>query len=334
MKQKILLIACGVFGLAMAAGRADLVAHYKFDETEGSIAFDELGNNHGDVGAAVIPGIEGISGTAYAFHGGSATQDDIVDMGNASFFPAIVASRQLSFSAWINTHDTTGNRNTVVFAGNDTQMNVYSDLGVAAGLDGGATARNRPVGASGPQQTGIFSTPAAAPVNDGEWHHLVMTVDLSAATNQLRLYVDGVQANQQTMTGAVAFPAFNNFEIGRLGRGGSGPVDPFEGLIDDVQVYSRALTWREVRYLFENPGKTVNPPATITSAGLDGADFRISFTGVPSATYHILGSIDLGDFGMDEGTAITDGNGEGTATIPLVPGRPRQFYSLVEVPEP
>jgi hypothetical protein len=337
MKQGTLLIACLAGPLALPS-RAELVAHYKFDEDEASaIAMDEMGGADGLVGMFVNTGLPGVSGNAYEFGGVFSTQEDIVDMGNAPFFPAIIASGQMSFSAWINTTDTAGNRNTVVFAGNDTSSNVYSDLGVGAGLAapnaGAATARNRPAG--GPpvaQQTGIYSTPAVEPVNDGAWHHLVMTVDLSTAT--LALYVDGVLANSQTM-GVPAFPTFNNFEIGRLGR--SSPVDPFEGLIDDVQIYSRALTLDEVRYLHANPGLGVSrpaAPATITSAFIDGADFRIAFTGAPAATYQIRGSLDLETFAIDEGTATTDAAGEGTAAVPLVPGRLRQFYRIEEVPAP
>jgi hypothetical protein len=265
MKQRFLLIATGFFGLAISSPGA-LVAHYKFDELAGATtAANELAGSTGAVGANVTTGIAGISGNAYQFGGATANQADIVDMANASFFPAIVASGQLSFSAWINTLDTTGNRNTVVFAGNDTSSTVYADLGVGAGLaapdTGAATARNRPVGATSAQQTGIYSTPVV--VNDGGWHHLVMTVDLAAAT--LALYVDGVLANTQTM-GTAAFPTFNNFEIGRLGR--SSPVDPYQGLVDDVQVYDHALSLGEVQYLFANPGVAVPEPSVLAFAGL------------------------------------------------------------------
>ncbi|MDB6078878.1 MAG: hypothetical protein JWO82_2625, partial [Akkermansiaceae bacterium] len=200
--------------------------------------------------------------------GATATQADIVDMGNASFLPAIIASGQLTFSAWIKTTDTTGNRNTVVFAGDDTSSNVYSDLGVAAGQTGflgAATARNRPAAAPVGQQSGIYSSPAVPPVNDGNWHHLAMTVNQS--TSLLTLWVDGVVANTQFMSLA-AFPAFNNFEIGRLGR--SSPTDPFSGQIDDVQVYDQALAPYQIAYLKNHPGQEYIPADT-DGDGLDDA---------------------------------------------------------------
>jgi hypothetical protein len=249
--------------------RADLIAHYTFDEDAGATtALNAVpGGPTGAVGTAVITGIPGISGNAYSFGGATATQADIVDMGNASFLPAITASGQLTFSAWVKTTDTTGNRNTVIFAGDDTSSNVYTDLGVAAGQAGflgSASARNRPIGAGAPgQQTGIYSSPAVAPVNDGAWHNLVMTVDLSSA--HLTLWVDGILANTQTMTAAL-FPAFNNFEIGRLGR--SAPTDAFSGLIDDVQVYDKVLAPYQINYLKNHPGQPYTP-ADVDTDGLD-----------------------------------------------------------------
>jgi len=264
MKKNILLLATGIFGLAITS-HANLVAWYKFDEEAGSTtALNELPGSTGAIGSNVTTGLPGLSGNAYSFNGG-VTQADIVDMGDASFFDALVELGQLTFSAWIQTTDTTGNRNTAIFAGSDTVSNSYTDMGVAAGQAGHlgeATARNRPSGSLGDQQTGIYST--NFPVNDGLWHNLVMTVDLSTAT--MFLYVDGILTNAQTMALSL-FPDFNNFEVGRLGRQGT-PADGFQGLIDNVQVYNTVLTDAEVLYLYENPGMAIPEPSTYALAAL------------------------------------------------------------------
>ncbi|RYD44651.1 MAG: LamG domain-containing protein, partial [Verrucomicrobiaceae bacterium] len=233
---------------------AELVAHYKFDEAAAATtALNEVAaGTTGAVGSAVVTGVEGIAGNAYSFGGATANQIDIVDMADASFFPAINASGRYSFSTWVKTADTTGNRNCVIFAGDNTQANVYADLGVAAGqvgFLGAASARNRPVGANAAQQTGVFSSPAVPPVNDDAWHHLVMTMDV--ASSRLELWVDGVLTNTQS---AISLPVFNNFEIGRLGR--LAPVDPYQGLVDDVQVYDHVLTPLEISFLKKFPGES------------------------------------------------------------------------------
>lgn len=336
MKRETLLIATGIFCLHLPL-QAKLVAHYKFDEPEGATtAINAVaGGTNGTIAPTVIAGAPGISGTSYIF-GPYAT--DFVDMGNASFLPQLTASGQLTFSAWVNTDTTLGNRNIVVFAGNDAASNVYADLSVSgettpvgSATQGAAIARNRPVGSpgNGTQPTGIFST---AKVNDGQWHHLAMTVN--TATAKLVLYVDGVEANNFTMP-VNLLPVFNNFEVGRLGR--SSPTDYFEGLIDDVQVYDHALSASEIQYLFTHPGQAapaLQATATITSAVIDGANFKITFTGTPSTTFNLRGSLDLVSFNINHNTVSTDGSGQGTATVPLVAGRTAEFYRLETIPAP
>ncbi|MCW1922781.1 PQQ-dependent sugar dehydrogenase [Luteolibacter arcticus] len=304
-----LLLAALLWGGQLDAA---LVGHYKFDENAGAtIALNQVaGSSTGAVGSTVTTGAAGIAGNAYRFNN-SVAQAGIVDMGDASFFSAIHDSGELTISAWVKTTDTTGNRNTAVFAGDNTVANVYADLGVAAGqagFPGAASARNRPVGAAAVQQTGIFSLPAVPAVNDGAWHHLVMTVDLSGA--QLAVWVDGTLANTQTM--AVAdFPDFNNFEIGRLGR--ATPADPFDGFIDDVQVYNEVLSESHVQYLHSHPGLSLStglPPMVaadaVTMHHLGSALLDVignDEPGVQAATVEILAS-------PSSGTAVPDAKGK------------------------
>lgn len=275
MKQKIALIATGIFGLAMTS-QAALVAHYQFDELAGATtaANAVTGGTAGAIGSGVTTGIAGIAGNAYSFPGTSpAAQANVVDMGNADFLASFAVTRQLTFSAWIFTEDVTGNRNTVIFAGDDSTNNSFTDMGVAASQPshlGEASARHRPSTTPGShaQTTGIFSTGVV--VNDGAWNHLVMTVDLADSNAQLALYINGVLAESSTLTYA-AFPNYNNFEIGRLARRNNGafsPVDPYQGLIDDVQVYDHALSASEVLFLHNNPGVAVPEPSAFALAGL------------------------------------------------------------------
>jgi len=265
------MIAFGICGLAMSS-QAALVAHYNFNEGAGAtVANDQLGNNHGVVGSAVTTGVLGISGNAYQFSYAGANpvpQANTVDMGNASFFPALTGSGELTLSAWIKTTDTTANRNTIIYAGSDTVQNSYVDLGASVGQAGQLNSANARLRPQNTAITEVFSTPTV--VNDDQWHHLAMTIDL--AGNNLTLYVDGALSASSTLVSAV-FPAFNNFEVGRLGRYNTSfaPVDPFNGLIDDVQVYDEALSLNQVNFLSSNPGLTVVPePSTLALLGLAG----------------------------------------------------------------
>jgi hypothetical protein len=276
MKQRILLIVSGICGFAMS-GHAALIAHYNFDEAAGAtLAVDQLGGTSGAIGSAIVTGVAGISGNAYSLPDIATGQTGIVDMGNASFFAGpsgLNSSTQLTYSVWMNSTDSDANRNTILYSGSDTVANSYTDLGLSGennvgngSIDGAASSRNRPAGASVAQQTGIFSSPTT--IHDGAWHHLAMTIDLSSGI--LNLYVDGALAKTQNFSGvgnAVIFPVFNNFEIGRLGRQGT-PVDSYGGLVDDVQVYNQALTLNQVHYLYANPGEVIPEPRALALAGL------------------------------------------------------------------
>jgi prepilin-type N-terminal cleavage/methylation domain-containing protein len=73
-------------------------------------------------------------------------------------------------------------------------------------------------------------------VNDGQWHHLAYTVTGSTQT----LYVDGLQKGTQTNTGTPDTQT-SNVEISNVSGG-----ELFNGWVDDVRIYNRALSLTEV----------------------------------------------------------------------------------------
>ena len=268
MKHSIARSSIACLALGLASSHAALIAHYTFDEGSGAtVAANEVsGSTAGAVGTLVTTGLTGVSGNAYGFTG-AAAQDNIVDMGNASFLSAITTSGEYTFSAWVNSSELAGGRNVVVFAGDAADSNSYIDLGTAIdGLDpvGQAYMRHR-VDTNGAGSTSYFGGSDGVVV-DGTWHHIVMTGN--AATTTISLYVDGVFMTDGTLVPGSSgnFPLLNNFEIGRLGR--SSPTDGYEGLVDDVQVYDQALNSNQISYLFNNPGLAVPEPTSLALGGL------------------------------------------------------------------
>jgi Concanavalin A-like lectin/glucanases superfamily len=78
--------------------------------------------------------------------------------------------------------------------------------------------------------------PTASPV--GAWTHVALTYDGAA----LRLYINGNQVASRAMSGAIE--TTNN----PLWIGGNQPYgEYFNGLIDDVRVYDRALTQPDIQ---------------------------------------------------------------------------------------
>ncbi len=90
------------------------------------------------------------------------------------------------------------------------------------------------------------------PVSVGEWIHYVATVDVAA--DQIRLYKNGVLKDTDTFLGAPYFVTPTNaaapLRIGTRNAGNSSNPSYFQGAIDDVIIYDRALTATEVQRLY------------------------------------------------------------------------------------
>ena len=104
----------------------------------------------------------------------------------------------------------------------------------------------------------VATTAATSLVSDGKWHHLFTVVDRTAQTQTL--YVDGISVASSsiaTVTGSV--DNANQIRIG-TNSGGTGSSF-FNGMIDDVRVYDRALSPAEVQALYNSVAGTCTNPA-------------------------------------------------------------------------
>ena len=113
---------------------------------------------------------------------------------------------------------------------------------------------------SGATTTAITSTK----VNDGTWHFVAMTFDGA----YVRLYIDG--ALQGTFYGpSLGFLSFEDLYIGERGNNGNF----FNGSIDDVRIYNRALSSSEITALYNGQLSyyqavpTIQPAQNLASVG-------------------------------------------------------------------
>lgn len=140
-------------------------------------------------------------------------------------------------------------------------------------------------------------TRSANPVNDGQWHHVVMTRD--AASGAQAMYIDGARTSSTGRTGALGLK--NRFQL--LGQI-QGNADFFKGTLADVRVYHRVLGDTDVAQLRDLPvvghhgladgPKLVNGSLSFNPAVLGGsAEYswnfgdgtRTAFTGQPAASH-------------------------------------------------
>jgi hypothetical protein len=208
--------------IVLAKNMYRLTAHWEFDETEGSIAYDSLGDYNGTLnGNPFRQPTMGKIGGALLFDGA----DDYV----STPFMFDPSKGSFSVAAWI-------------YGGMPGQV-IISQTG-----DFGETWLG--VDASeGKLLTGfcdIYFDPleSEAVVTDIQWHHVALVYDLDVFHR--RLYVDGVLVAEDSTIVAGA-PSNGGLYIGASKDLEAGTF--FSGMIDDVRVYQQALSAEEIAVL-------------------------------------------------------------------------------------
>ena len=250
--------------LLMGVADAALIAHYKFDETSGTTAHDELGGTNATISGGVTINQTGVSGGAYAFDGVNSTVGADAVSGNLAIGDAILASGAFSFSAWFKTSAVLpdNNRDDLVTIGSATVDRYYIDMNVRNPAGGTADSFVNVYTRNG--TTTFPQLDGTSAVNDGTWNHAVCTLDSDGTST---IYVNG--SLETTGNPSFVLPAImDRLRIGSLAR--PTPASLFTGLIDDVQIYDQALTASEVSFLFNNPGQSVPEPSTSAMLGLLG----------------------------------------------------------------
>ena len=106
---------------------------------------------------------------------------------------------------------------------------------------------------------GVGSVIGSTNINDDQWHHVAGVYNGSS----LYLYVDGGLDASGSASGSLSFSAPNVY------IGGS-PTQSFNGLIDDVRIYDRALSEDEVKTLYTGP-----PTDLVSDFNIDFRDFSV-----------------------------------------------------------
>ena len=240
------------------SGTGGLVVHYDFDE--GTVqAPDVSGNNNNIVYAGNFGGYGPVIGGDTAAGAGSVYFDGGSYLTASSNLLATIA-RDFSVSVWVKTSQTVGSPGDMAFWG---AVIVSADIptggagdAVPIALTGGRVAFNTGDG-SYDDTLNSYAT-----VNDDTWHHLVVT--RNQTTGEKQIYIDGALDNSEFGTTVL----LNGPQLLTLGAKSDAsnpdPASPdyngsqgYEGLLDDVQMYSRVLSSDEVAYLFSNPGSTL-----------------------------------------------------------------------------
>ena len=263
-----------------------LVAAFSFNETSGTTAADASGNSNtgtlqnGPVWAA------GRNGGGLQFDG----TNDMVAVNSSS---SLNLTTGMTLEAWIYPTSTSDTRDVLIKEGSNVDIyNLY------ARNWRGVPESNVHVGGSNRTAEG-----ATLPVNT--WTHLAGTYDGTT----LRLFVNGTQVASTAVSGSIST------STGPLRIGGNLMWgEYFQGSIDDVRVYNRALIVAEIQADMNTPVGGVPPPPDTTNPGVTITTPTSNPTHGVTTTPLSIGGTASDNVGVTQVTWVNDRGGSGTAT--------------------
>ncbi len=232
---------------------AALVAHFEFEQGSGTTAVDSsVTNNDGSiVGAAAWTSSSAVGSQAIDLSGDTSANNTFVNVPDNSAYD--FGTGDFSISLWYNMVTPT---ETVHLVGNTDGNATNTGFRIAASA-GGQVMFQRSSGT-------VFGTVGVAAPFDGQWHQLIVSLDAGV----VKIFIDGVE-----QVAAVVDTASNVNSSWPLTIGAVDAVDDdFEGKLDDVRIYARALTDTEVVMLAAASGgdSSGSNTAPTFSGTLDG----------------------------------------------------------------
>jgi PKD repeat protein len=200
--------------ITVANGASGLVAAYGMEEGSGSTVVDASGNNN-NAAINAATWVTGKFGNALSFNGSSS----ILTISDS---PSLDLSAGMTLEAWVYPTPSSGGWSDIVFKNTDMYFLMGSTPQGTPGFGGSFASSN------------VYGT--ALPLNT--WTHLAGTCDGTT----MRFYVNGVQVSSLTQTGAIST------STGTLSIGGDPTYGQYwTGLIDEIRIYSRALSGSEIQ---------------------------------------------------------------------------------------
>jgi len=302
------------------ANDPNLVGWWRLNEGSGAVAIDSSGNNlHGELVNDPV-WVAGVQGTALQFSGGNHVA--------VPGYEGILGTHSRTSAAWINVTKTSASIITWGPSGEGTKW-------VMRTHNGPASIR---------LECGRGNTYGTTDLVDGQWHHVaaVLEDDGSPDVSEIKLYVDGkldpidptgTPRQMNTSSGGEFRIAYDLNNTGRT----------YDGMMDDVRIYDRALSADDIQALMDNPGGTVTQalaPSPADGVIIDSTWVNLTWTPGDLATSHQIyiadnyDDVDSGAEGAFQGkqatTTFTLGFPGFAIPDGLVPGR-TYYWRIDEV---
>ncbi len=218
-----------------------LVGHWTFD---GKNLVSNVADSSGQGNNGMMSGFTSTSsavtagkmGQALRFDGG----DDYINLQNPA---SLIFSSNSSFtlSVWVKTTSTADQR--IVYR-------YFSGQDIIGLVNNTCVANKASFNIRDANAAGYKCVSSTTNTNDGKWHHIVGVRNVS--TDLIYIFVDGVMENSTSDDTTSGFNGANN--LWTIGRAATAASNYFSGSVDDVRIYSRALSNSEILQLY-NIGK-------------------------------------------------------------------------------
>jgi len=209
-----------------------LVGYWKMDEASWNGTADEVvdasgAGNHGVAAGATHKPTTG--GGKFGNGGVFDGTDDYVNIGSIS---GLDTTKSITLATWVKFNDIVDPTERYIIGSRTTGPNTFSLSGHNDGVR--IYTQNQGRGYS-----------EFWAVQDDTWVHLVGVREVNGSNETLKLYLNGVLVGSNTYSGLSTIP--NSWAIGRLGQ-----TDSYyhNGSIDEVRIYNRVLSSKEVSDLY------------------------------------------------------------------------------------
>jgi hypothetical protein len=207
-----------------------LVGYWKFDEGVGTTAADSSGNNNTGTLVNSPTWTTGKIGNALSFNG----VNSYVNVGS----PTVLNDLQsFTYSLWINPRS----------LGQSIYGGVLIEKAGGSGFKRFTLANNIGQNFRGEVETTgstVIVNSTLNTVSLNQWQHVVMTYD--DTTKTATIYKNGTLLSSGTGGGSLISEAVGNLIIGN----NAATSRTFDGSIDDVRIYNRALTASDIQALY------------------------------------------------------------------------------------
>ncbi|MFF3935224.1 family 43 glycosylhydrolase [Streptomyces phaeofaciens] len=242
---------------------ADLLLHYGFDETSGSVARDSSGHGHHGTYVRTPAFGTGVDGGSFSMSGASDSPYVKIPNGVLKDAGSVTVS---TYAKWKG-----GSSWQWLFGlGPDSDKYLF-----ASPSNGSSKLYSAITKASWSAESKLT---AGSPLTAGEWRHVTVTLD--GSTDTMVLYVDGIEAARTTGVTIEPSELYDSAKdhSGYIGRSLYSADPYFGGEVDDFRIYGRALSAAEVLELSGNTTGIARAthPALKVDALIDDAGSRIT----------------------------------------------------------